>query len=387
MRVLFFNYEYPPLGGGAASATFCILEEYTKIPNLKVDLITSSVDDKTQIENITSGITVHRLPIGKNQSNLHFQSQKDLLIYAWRAYWYSRKLLRQNKYNLTHSFFTVPCGFLSLILKYQYKLPYIVSLRGSDVPGYSDRFSFIYNFLKPLVIFIWKRAAFVVANSSGLKDLALESNSGQKIEVIYNGVNIERFRPNEYVKDKQKFIIVSTSRIIARKGIGYLIEAVAKLIFHYPHLRLNIIGEGNEEENLKKLAKNLKLENQIKFLGRVSYENIAKHYQEADIFVLPSLNEGMSNTMLEALASGLPLVVTDTGGTKELVVDGGNGFIIKMENSDDIAKKIETFLKDKELTRKMGENSRRKAEEMSWKSVAEKYFEIYKKVSNEEKNF
>jgi hypothetical protein len=78
MKVLFFNYEYPPLGGGAANATANILREFSKISGLEVDLITSSVDDGYHLEKIGDNIRLHKIPIGKNEKNLHFQSQKDL---------------------------------------------------------------------------------------------------------------------------------------------------------------------------------------------------------------------------------------------------------------------------------------------------------------------
>lgn len=383
MRVLFLNYEYPPLGGGAANANFCILREYSKIPGLFVDLITSSVDDKYHEEKIGKNIIIHKLPIGKNLSNLHFQSQKDLLVYSWKAYWFCLKLIKKNNCSLTHSFFSVPCGFLSLLFKWQYKIPYIVSLRGSDVPGYSERFSCIYNFLKPLIKFIWEKSSAAVSNSQGLKELALKSKPDQKIDVIYNGINTDIFKPDAELKDKEKFIItLGGTRVTARKGIKYLIEAVHKLSNKYSNIYVTVIGEGDERESLEELARQLEVEDRIKFLGRLDNKKILPYYQEASAFVLPSLNEGMSNAMLEALASGLPIIATDTGGTKELVTDGENGFIIKMKDSQDIADKIEILIRDEDLRCRMGESSRRRAESMSWGNVAKEYCDLYKKITS-----
>lgn len=381
MKVLFFNYEYPPLGGGAANATFCILEEYAKIPDFQVDLVTSSVDEKYHLDKISENILVHRLPIGKNENNLHFQSQKDLLVYAWKAYFFSKKLAKKNNYDLTHSFFTIPCGFVSLLIKYKFKIPYVVSLRGSDVPGYSDRFSFVYKFLSPLFKFIWSKSRAVISNSEGLKELALKTNPSQKIGVIYNGIDIENFKPNYESRPRDKFIITpGASRITARKGLKYLIFALNKLVSKYPQLFLRIMGEGNEQANLEALVGKLNLKNNVEFIGRVPREKTAPYYQEASLFVLPSLNEGMSNAMLEALASGLPIVATDTGGTKELVKDGENGMIIKMKDADDIAQKIEKMITDEKLRNEMGRKSRELAENMSWEKVAKEYYSLYLKI-------
>jgi L-malate glycosyltransferase len=386
MRILFFNYEYPPLGGGAANATSYILKEYSKIPDLRVDLVTSSVDFEYHLEKIGENVFIHRLPIGKNENNLHFQSEKDLVAYSLKAYFFAMKLIRElkkenKKYDLSHSFFTTPCGFISMLLKWQYRIPYVVSLRGSDVPGYSDRFPFFYFFLKPLFKLIWKQSDSVVAASAGLKDLALKTNLGQKIEIVANGINIDDFKPDLQKRPAEKFIITpGASRVTKRKGLEYLIQAIQKLAPKYPNLFLKIAGEGDEKENLERMVKNLGLEEKIEFLGRIAREETAPYYQEASIFVLPSLNEGMSNAMLEALATGLPLVATDTGGTKELVEDGENGFIIKMKDSDDIAEKIEKLFNDGGLRERMGAASRKKAETMSWEKAAKKYIEIYFKI-------
>lgn len=381
MKILFFNYEYPPLGGGAGNATSYILREFSKIQDLEVDLITSSVDSEYHLEKIGDNINIHKISIGKNKSNFHYQSQKDLIVYAWKAYFFAGKLLKQNRYNLTHSFFAVPCGFLSLLIKWQHKIPYIVSLRGADVPGYSERFSFFYKFLTPVIKLIWKNAASVVANSEGLKKLALKSKPDQKIGVIYNGVDTEEFKPGLIAeRQNETFRIICVSRLTGRKGIKYLIQAVSILVKQYPRIKLKIIGEGDVKQNLEALTRELGLEKSVEFAGLVEHGALPAYYARSHIFVLPSLNEGMSNTMLEAAASGLPLVATNTGGSGELVKDGENGFIVEMKNSEDIAEKIKKIITDEKLREKMSQKSREIALRMSWKKVAEDYLKIYKQL-------
>ncbi len=389
MRILFFNYEYPPLGGGAGNATFYLLREFSKITDLEVDLVTSSADNQYHLENIGERIKIHKLPIGKNKKNLHYQSLRDILFYTWKAFWFSRCLIKKNKYDLSHSFFTVPCGFLSLIFKFRFQIPYIVSLRGADVPGYSERFLLFYKFFTPLIKIIWKNSSEVVANSQGLKELALKSNSYQKIEVIFNGVDTTQFTPNSrsLASDSKaklltkRFIITpGASRLTARKGLKYLIQAVAMLLPKYPFIKLKIIGEGSDKKNLERLVKNLGVEKKVEFLGRIPREKTAPYYQEADIFVLPSLNEGMSNAMLEALSCGLPIITTETGGTQELIQEKINGFIVKKKNSKDLSEKIERLIIDQTLCDKMAQESRKIALKFSWQNVAQKYFDIYKKI-------
>lgn len=381
MKVLFLNYEYPPLGGGAGNATFYIFKEYSKISGLEIDCVTSSVDAAYRMEKIGEKVRIHRIPIGKNEKNLHFQSQKDILVYAWKAYFFSRKIIRQAKrenrpYDITHAFFSVPCGFMALLLKWESGIHYIVSLRGADVPGYSERFSVLYRILKPLVKLVWARADSVIANSQGLKTLALSSKPGQKIGVIYNGIDIQEFFP-EYNRDEQVFNILCLSRLTPRKGVTYLIDAVHKLSKKYPGIKLKIVGEGDSKQQLVDQVKNLSLEDNVEFTGLIRHENLAPIYRKAHAFVLPSLNEGMSNVILEAIASGLPIVTTDTGGSKELVRDGVNGFIVKMKDSGDIAEKLERLITNPELCSSMSKESRKIAEGLSWEKVAKQYVDTY----------
>lgn len=379
MRILFFNYEYPPLGGGAGNASAYILREYAKREDLEVDFVTSSIDNAYHLEEMGEKIRIHRLPIGKNKDNLHFQSQKDLLRYSWAALSFSWKLAKGRKYDAAHAFFGVPCGFLAMLLKWRFGVPYVVSLRGADVPGYSERFPLWYLFLRPLVRMVWKNARCVVANSQGLKDLALETAQNQEIAVIPNGIDTEEFFPGSRTGTEDTFEIICVSRITPRKGIRFLIMAMEGLVGKYPHMRLSVIGEGNEKKSLENLARSLHLEKYVRFLGLIDHAKLRGYYQGADVFVLPSLNEGMSNVLLEALASGLPIIATRTGGTEELVREGVNGFVIGMRSSEDIAKSLEDLAQHPVRRLQMAEASRKRALELSWQSVAESYEAIYRK--------
>lgn len=385
MRILFLNYEYPPLGGGAGNASAAILREYAKMPELEVDFVTSSTDESYHLETLGENICVHKLSIGKRPDSLTLQSNRDIIVYAWKAYWFSRKLIKKNHYDLTHSFFTVPCGFLSLVFRYQYGLPYIVSLRGSDVPGYSARFSFLYHFLRPLSVFIWKKAAKVVSNSAVLRTLALESSPKQPIDIIYNGVDTVRFVPDPKhgPGTSDEFRIFCASRLSHRKGFRYAIEAFSLLAEKYPQMRMTIAGgEGDAEQDLRRQVKDLGLEEKVTFSGHYTMtEEFMNRYRSQDVFVFPSLNEGMSNNMLEAMAFGLPIIMTPTGGAEELIRDGENGYIVKMKDAKDIAEKLERLINDRELLKRMGQESRRTAERMSWKSVAQGYADMYKQVA------
>lgn len=256
------------------------------------------------------------------------------------------------------------------------KLPYIVSLRGSDVPFYNPRFYWLDKlFFKRLNRKIWRGSSRIISNSKGLKELALKSFPLQRIDVIYNGVDTNEFRPNYTTSDTLRILCIA--RLIKRKGIEYLIKAVAKL--KQNNIKLVIVGQGNQRENLKKLASTLGISSKVNFRDYIAHNYISEIYHNSDVFVLPSLNEGMSNAALEAMACGLPIVITDTGGTAELL--NGNGFVVQKKNPLGIAQTLQKFLRNAELIVQMGRRSREIAEGMSWQDIAGKYYGLYNELT------
>lgn len=365
INLLMLNYEFPPLGGGAGNANYYILKELAKYPELNIDLVTSSTGS-FKVEAFSKNITVHFLDINKQGKNLHYQTNREVLNYSLKAYRYAKNLQKQKSYDLCHAYFGIPCGFIALLLK----LPYIVSLRGSDVPTFNKRYYWLDKlFFKQLSKITWKRARKVVANSEGLKELAHKTAPEQVISVIYNGVDVDQFSPpaNKNINDPVK--LISTGRLIARKGYIYLLEALKS----NENIELTLIGDGNLAAELQEHAKKNNMS--VRFPGRIAHQNLADHLRDADIFVLPSLNEGMPNSVLEAMACGLPVVVTDTGGSRELIKN--NGYIVKKADIDALKKALENLLYNRDLIIEMGRRSRKIAEDLSWKEVAKGYYEIY----------
>lgn len=372
MKIIFLNYEYPPLGGGAGNASFYILHEFAKIPDLEIDYVTSSID-KFKIEKISDNITIHFLDINKKE-NFHFQTMKDLLAYSWKSYWYVKKLTRKNKYDLCHAFFGIPCGYIAMKLG----LPYIVSLRGSDVPFYNNRFRLLDKFIfRKLSRKVWRKAKAVVALSYDLIELARKTSKKQEISVIYNGINTEEFRPDpEMLNQEKTFNILFVGRLIERKGLVYLLKAFNNFSRKYPEARLLIAGDGPLKNSSRELVENNNLQEKISFFGNVKHDKINELYKKSHVFVLPSLNEALGNVTQEALASGLPIITTKTGAA-ELIKE--NGYIIRKENSQDIEEGLEKIIQNNNLRQLMSQKSRELAEDMSWEKTARSYFDLYKK--------
>ncbi len=358
------NYEYPPLGGGAGNATFYILKEFSSYDNIHNDLVTSSLSG-FKIINEYKNINIHYLDISKKGS-LHSQSFKDLLIYSKKALKYSKELIKKKKYNLVHAILGIPCGYIAMKLK----LPYIVSLRGSDVPFHTPKYFYLDKLIfKSLSRKIWGKAKYVIANSKGLKEEANNSAPEQKIDVIYNGIDTKLFKPPKSKFQDNTLNIVSTGRLAEHKGFNYLIEALSRI----EGVKLTLIGDGKQLVSLKESAN--KLEVNVIFKGRLKQTEIVTELQKSDIFVLPSLTEGMSNAILEAMACGLPIIATNVGGSIELIKS--NGFIVEKCNSKSIKEKVFEYLNNKGLIEIHGENSLEISKSMTWQKVSEEYIKLY----------
>lgn len=367
MRVLILNYEYPPLGGGAARATAEILRQFGNTPGLQMELVTSSTGP-AGIEDPFPNIRIHRLDIGKD-GNPHYQSVPELLRYTRRAIRYSRRLHRERPFDLVHAFFGIPCGYIARRLG----IPYIVSLRGSDVPGYSDRFRTADRLLfRRMSRRIWADADSVVPNSQGLKRLAKETAPDQRMLVIPNGVDTGFFAPLAKKEDSPVVRLVSTGRLIGRKGYGILIRALDGM----DHVSLTLAGDGPLRESLEQEAAERKVD--CRFAGILDPEGVRDLLAGSDVFVLPSLNEGMSNSLLEAMACGLPVITTDTGGSEELV--DGNGMTVRCGDPASLRRAIYALAGDASLREEMGQRSRARATARNWHTVAERYHDLYREV-------
>jgi glycosyltransferase involved in cell wall biosynthesis len=379
IRVLFYAYEYPPLGGGVANAVENLFEQFSKEKDLHIDFITSSLDNKWEVDDsLYSNITFYKIPVGKKTpENYHKQKAKDMVLYSWNAFLLTWKLIFKHKYNLAH-FFGFPGGLVTLL--FRWKMHYIISLRGVDVPGYNDRFGLYYKlFYTPLSWLIWQFADKVIANSKGLADLANQT-SKKSVNIIPNGVDISKFQVVDEKEKFENFTVTGGATLLGRKkGLEYLIRGFAKLNKEFPDTRLKLIGSGDLWDEFQNLINELNIEKSAELLGRKEHKWIEENLPKFHALCLPSLNEGMSNAALEGLASGLPLILTNTGGTEELLVEGENGFIVEKKNPDDIYDKLRKLYQDAELRKRMGENSRKRAESMSWESVAREYLDIYRK--------
>lgn len=376
MRILMLDNEFPPLGGGTGVVNYHLLKCFDTVLDLHVDLVTSSrTHSAIELDQFGERITIHKVPV--NNRNIHHASNRELLTYAWRGWNYSRKLLRQNHYDLSFAFSTVPSGAISYALRVAEGLPYLVSLQGPDVPGFEARYNYLYPLLKPVLRCIWNRAAIVTAISQQHRQLAHETMPDLEMPIVNNGVDTTVFYPADKQFKKDEINILCVGRLIERKGQDHLIRAFANLQAKSKSpVKLTLVGTGDADIYLRKLAVDLLVTNHVDFAGVVSSENMPQVYRDAEVFVLPSQNEGMSIALLEAMACGLPVVVTDTGGIAELVKDSVNGFIVPWANVHALTQSLDTLVIDQRMRHRMGTLNRQAAINFSWHAMARKYLEL-----------
>ena len=373
MKILMLNYEFPPIGGGGGKAHLNLLKEYSKIDNLEVVVLTSKPTTDFSIEQFSENIQIYK--IGLHKKRLHYWRKVEVLEWLFKAYPRYKKILNSNQYDLVHAFFGFPSGWLCY--KTRKKTPYIISLRGSDVPGENRRLGLDYKLLSPVFKAIWRNASALIACSSGLKERALKFSPIANIEVITNGVDTEKFKPVKR-NDSNSLKLITVGRLSETKRVDILIDAVERIKNEGIDVHFTIVGDGQQRNSLEQQIVNKKLPDMIKITGFVKADDMPQYYSRSDLYVSATMQEGMSNAMLEAMASGLPIVTTQCEGVDELI--GDNGVIIEQATGSSMAEAIMGVVENDGRYEKMSVAARKKAEQFNWSNVAERYMECYHNV-------
>jgi glycosyltransferase involved in cell wall biosynthesis len=174
-------------------------------------------------------------------------------------------------------------------------------------------------------------------------------NASRKIRVVYNGVPVDEFDqdPGDSVRDAgSRPTVLAVARLHPQKGLSYLLEAATLL----PDVRFLVAGDGSERSELEQQARNLRLGDRVEFLGE--RDDVPRLLRQADVFVLPSLYEGLPVSVLEAMAAGTPVVATAVGGTDEAVVCGETGILVPPRDPQALAKALREILSSAPLARK-----------------------------------
>ncbi len=198
-----------------------------------------------------------------------------------------------------------------------------------------------------------------------------------KILVIHNGTDTDTFVPCG--KEKNNNQILWIGRFTPGKGVEYLIDAFNILLKEYPDFKLLMIGRGHLKENIEQKIRDLNLSKNIIIREFIPNSELPEIYQNSDIFVLPSLNEGVPRTILEAMACGIPVVCTELPQLVDVV--DGCGLLVPVKDSQALAEGILRIISDRDLAQKFGRNGRDKVvENYSWEDTVKKTVQLYEEL-------
>lgn len=197
----------------------------------------------------------------------------------------------------------------------------------------------------------------------------------KKILIIPNGVNLGIFYPSSSELENHRPTLLWIGRIVKGKGVHFLIQATSLILREIPNIRLKLIGDGPEKQKIRELIKKLNLEDVISISDYINYQNLPDIYRESDIFILPSMNEGVPKTVLEAMACGKPIVISDFSHLRELISD--SGLMFQKGDIDALAGAILKLMNNETLRKEYGKNARNKIiKKYSWDNTVEKTTEI-----------
>jgi hypothetical protein len=280
------------------------------------------------------------------------------------------KVINEFKPDVIHTHTILFDGAIGAKLKARYNIPVIITTHGSDTSKAIEDGKAEY------VIKICKKVNTVVAVSSKLKKLLNNADSSLNPYVVCNGFNSQFCTE----KPKERHSIIQVSNLIKQKNVDITIKAVAELKKEYEDVRLIIVGEGPEKKNLLELCNRLNLLDVVTFTGQISNKEVLNLMAETEVFVMPSIKEGLGIVYLEAMASGCVTIGTKGEGIEDIIVNGNNGFLIEKIDSKNIANYIKECFESKEYESRITEAGKDTARRLTWDNNVKKYIDILSKL-------
>ena len=393
MNVCFVTPEYFPISGGTGAYVYYLSHSLQKLGH-NVHVVAR---DKQDSEKKIDGIEVH-----------YIKGIGNVLTRYWRfARSASKKIEKLNKkigFDVIHAnlplvpSFAIPkdsAKALVCAVHSTWKGEAIVTKRDNPKELNPNEKSMLrFNFmLRSYEKKLMKRSDALIAVSKYTVDELTElyGIKKEKIHVIYNGVDTEKFKPRsnraelrrEFGLEEDKKIVLFVGRLYHRKGLEVLLRSIPPVLKDFSNVKFVISGKGfkKKEENLRKLAKQLDIEDHVTFLGYVPDEKLPNLYSASDVFVLPAIYENFPFAILEAQSTALPVISTKVGGIPEFIVNAQNGFLINTGDSRQLAQRILTLLQDPKFAKEMGKRGRALIEEgYDWSLITDQVIALYHKL-------
>lgn len=348
MRILVLSHEYPPVGGGAGASCALLSEQYAAAGH-DVTVLTMA-HEELPAQELVNGVCVLRQPCGRKRWEM--ASPAEGLVWARRAWSVAAELHRQQPFEISHAHFIMPAGIVARWLQRDFGIPYVITSRGSDVPGYNrERLKLAHVLARPWWRRIVKRAAQVISPSTSLLELIQARIAAVNACVIPNGVNTTRFQPG--VKESR---ILLCSRLVERKGFQYFLEGIRDL--ELPSWEVDLVGSGPYQSQLESLANSCRCP--VRLHGRIDNRDprLADLYARASIFVLPSERENCPVAILEGMAAGCAVLTTNVTGNPEVL--GDTGCLVPPRDANALREVIVSLTRDETRCRTLGQAARQR---------------------------
>lgn len=296
-----------------------------------------------------------------------------------------KKIYKDFKFDLIHSHVAVPDGYAGMILNKEFKAPHVVTIHGQDFQNTINK-----NIKCKKALFnVLNHVDKIITVSNKLKNVVKHEEFYNKIEVVNNGIDkdyidVDKIHKN-YIEqnriNKKLIKILSVSNLKETKGIHINLKAIAKLKEIYPNILYDIIGEGEYKTNLETLVKELCLEENVSFLGKLEHKEVINSMKQYDIFSLPSYKEGFGMVYIEAMAQGLPVIGVKDEGIEDAIENGVNGFLVERRNVAELVEIMDFIIKNPEKRINIGQCAiETVSNKFTWDVNADKMISIYNKI-------
>lgn len=324
-------------------------------------IISAKIDKNLPRLEEKNGILIHRVGFGGEFDKWFYSVLAPIVALKYKP-------------GLIHAVMESYAGIALWISSFLTTVPRILTLQSGDLDDISKQ--------NKIPCWLWKKIHTspdkITAISGFLKKRALNLGvSEEKIEIIPNGVDFTETRAISAEKIARR--IVCVGRLSWEKGHEYLIGAMFEILAEFPDARLTLVGGGNREQELRDLVFKAGIRQSVDFLGNLPHNEVIAEIKKSEVFVCPSLAEGLGIVFIEAQACGTPAVGANVGGIPDVIEDGKTGILIPARDSNAIALAIRKIFKDKEFSAEIVKNASLSVSRFNWENIAEQIYKIYQK--------
>lgn len=308
-------------------------------------------------------------------------------FYLLSLFFNAARILLKEEIAIIHAHWLVPQGLVARLLRSCFRKPLILTVHGGDAFAFRGPKG---RFFKRWAL---RNVSVCTVNSSSTERAIEELGVKTPVHLIPMGVDIEHFNPRKVDSMVRQHLDISgpmilfVGRLVEKKGVRHLLQALPDVLEEFPHAVLVLIGDGAGRAHLEEMADQLRIRASTRFLGRIDNLQLPQYYTAADLFVGPSVvdargdTEGLGIVFLEAAASGVPVIGTNVGGISEILIDGVTGIEVEPANTVQLAMGIKRLLRDPALRDNLVRQARQRVvSDFSWTLVASRFSSLYQDV-------